>query len=78
MTNKQLQDILKKYPDNMPVKLYPNHATKEIIPMDEENILLTSTGAWVDDEADPETWDHEDGKIRDGGKKYLLINPLIV
>lgn len=81
MINIQLQELLKKYPDNMPVKLLPKNNVgskpSEVIDFTEENILQSSEGAWVDDEAPVDTWDCEDGKIRHKGKKYLLINPII-
>lgn len=82
MTNKELQELLKKHPNNMPIKLMPHHDRDgkfnyTVIDFTEENYLVSSEGAWVDDEADPETWDCEDGKIRHKGKRYLLINPII-
>ena len=84
MTNKQFQELLKDYPDNMPIKLFVNpdnykhgDGQKGIIEFTDENILVTSENAWIDDEADPETWDCEDGKIRHKGKRYLLLNPII-
>lgn len=84
MTNKKLREFLAQFPDNMPVRLFPNSETPrsgfdkpKIIELTEENILQTSEGAWVDDEADPETWDCEDGKVRHKGKRYLLFNPII-
>lgn len=80
MTNKEFQKLLAKFPDNIPVKLLPKpeNNIKSIIDFNEENILATSEGAWVDSEADPEKWDCEDGKIKHKGKRYLLINPIIV
>ena len=84
MTNKQLQEFLKQFPDEIKVKLLPksdipvrSYNSVEILELTEENILHTSEGAWVDDEADPEEWDCEDGKIRHEGNWYLLLNPII-
>lgn len=84
MTNKELQEFLAKFPDNMPVRLLPKidpprsgYENRDIIDLTEENILQTSEGAWIDDEAPSDTWDHEDGKIRHKGKRYLLFNPII-
>ena len=80
----QFQDYLKQFSDNLPIKLLPNpsdykHGSRQsgIIDLTEENVLHTSEGAWVDDKADPEKWDCEDGKIRHKGKPYLLLNPII-
>lgn len=79
MKNKDLQKLLAQYPDNMPVRLLLNqNPYSEHVDLTEDHILRTSEGAYVDDEADPNTWDCEDGKIRDKGKKYLLFNPIIV
>ena len=81
MTNKQFQELLSKYPDDMPVRLQTNgplpFATQEI-DFSEENILLTSETAYADDEALEEGWDSVDGKIELGdGLQYLLLNPTI-
>lgn len=87
MTNKELREYLSKFPDEMPIKLLPNNtlpclsidnmAVKEIIDFTDENILETTDKAWVDSDADPETWDTEDGKIVYDGNPYLLFNPII-
>ncbi len=78
MKNKELQQLLKKHPDNMPIKLLTGHNKNVAIDFDDENILLTSEGAYIDSDARESTWDTEDGKIRQRGKKYLLINPIIL
>jgi hypothetical protein len=79
MTNKDFQKLLQQYPDDILIRLLPKQENnvKAIVDFTDENILLTSEGAYVDDEADPETWDHEDGKIRHKGERYLLLNPII-
>lgn len=84
MTNKELQKLLKKYPDDMSIKILLNSdipvrsfKAPPIVELSEENILISSGGAWVDDKANPEIWDCEDGKIRHKGKRYLLFNPII-
>jgi hypothetical protein len=77
MTNKELQDFLKQYPDEMPIKLRVEEM--EVVELTTENILHTSETAYVNDEAPEEEWDCEDGKIELGsGTQYLLLNPLIV
>lgn len=79
MTNKQLQELLQKYPDNMSVKIITNQNSQKVHPFDNENIIETSTTAYIDDEAPEEEWDTEDGKIMLGdGVRYLLINPIIL
>jgi len=84
MTNRQLQKLLQQFPHNMPLKLLLNSDTpisgyEKIVPVDleDDHILKTSEGAWVDDEAPTDEWDHEDGKIRHKGRRYLLFNPII-
>ena len=84
MTNRELQKLLQEYPDDMKVKLLPNskipirgYDKHDAVPLTEENIIESSEGAWVDDEADPETWDCEDGKIKHSGERYILFNPII-
>lgn len=79
-TNKQLQELLKQYPDDMPIKLLVDHDLKtKIQDFDEENILHSSETAYVDGDAEPMDWDCEDGKVELGeGQQYLLINPIIV
>lgn len=76
MTNSELQTLLHQYPDDLPIK-FRDYKTEPIIDFTEENILHTSEGAWVNDEADSEEWDTEDGKIEHKGNWYLLINPII-
>lgn len=81
MTNKQLQDYLKQFADNMPIKLLHdvnNHKTS-VVSFDTENILLTSETAYVDGDAPEDEWNTEDGKVRLGdGQQYLLFNPIIL
>ncbi len=80
MTNKELQLLLSKWPDEMPIKLLPDTYRPDItqIPFTEDHILHTSETAYLNDEAPDEEWDHEDGKIELGdGIQYLLINPII-
>lgn len=79
MTNKELQQLLAQYPDDVTIRTLH---TKSIVPvgikdLSEENILLTSEEAFIDESADPQTWDCEDGKIVHKGNKYLLLNALI-
>ena len=80
MTNKELQNELAKYPDDMPVKLDIKNEAKEsgIIDFTEENIMLNSESSYIDENAPEDEWDCEDGKFELGdGKRYLLINPVI-
>lgn len=78
MKNKELQELLSKYPPNMPIKLWVDHSDRNtIVELTPDYLLKSSEGAWIDDEVDPELWDCEDGKIKHKGKRYLLINPLI-
>ena len=80
MNNKELQEYLKQYPDDLDILLIPDLKNwSQTIPFTEENILHTSYTAYVDDEADEDDWDCEDGRIELGdGKRYLLFNPVIV
>lgn len=83
MSNKELQNLLKDFPDDMEVRLLPKDfgatSDRHIVPFSQENILHTSESAYINDEAPEEEWDSEDGKIELGdGKQYLLINPIIV
>lgn len=80
MTNLELQNYLKNYEDELPIKILVDHTiTSPIQDMDEENILFTSETAHVNGDAREDEWDTEDGKIELGnGQKYLLINPIIV
>lgn len=84
MSNKELQELLKQFPDDLQIKFLANsnvpvrdYKTEAIREFTDENILHTSEGAWVDDEAPEDEWDCEDGKIRHKGAWYLLINPII-
>lgn len=76
MTNKEFQLLLKKYPDDIPVRLLPQ-PDNEIIDFTEENIMHSSEGAWLDNSGNPDKWDTEDGKIRHKGRRFLLLNPII-
>lgn len=78
MKNKELQQLLQKYPANMPVKLLTGHNKNVAIDFDDENILLTSEDAYIDSDTPEGEWDTEDGKVVQRGKKYLLINPIIL
>ena len=82
MKVKELIEILKKYPENMPVKIMPDHERDSsfnynVQDLTTDHLMQHSEKAWIDDEADPETWDCEDGKVRQKGKRYLLVNPII-
>lgn len=77
MTNKELQDYLKQFPDEMPVRRLTEDNL--IVDMDTDFILHTSDTAFVDTDAPEDEWDDEDGKIELGdGEQYLLFNPIIV
>lgn len=80
MTNKELQSYLKQFPEDMEVKIMPDHEkTDVILPFELDNILHTSETAYVDTEAPESEWDVEDGKVELGdGMQYLLINPIII
>lgn len=82
MKNSEFQKLLQQHPDDMPIKLMFNHnLSSENKPSDlhEENILLTSVTAYVDEDAPEDECDCEDGKIMLGdGERYLLINPIII
>lgn len=81
MKNKDLQQLLAQYPDDMPIKFLPHHDTRAVPTLDfeEENIMLTSETAYVDHTAPEDEWDCEEGKVELGdGPQYLLINPIIV
>lgn len=78
MKNKELQQLLSAYPDNMTVKLMTGNSRDSIKDFDNENIIEWSDTHYVDDEAPEEEWDHEDGKVELGsGETFLLINPVI-
>lgn len=77
MKNSKLQELLKQYPDDLDIKLLSEKS--EVVDYTGETLLLTSETAHVDDSADEEDWDTEDGKIVLGdGKQYLLLNCIIV
>jgi hypothetical protein len=80
MKNKELQEFLKRWPDDVPVKLLPKTSgdSENIIDLTEENIMQTTDKAWVDSNAPEDEWDTEDGKIVYDGSPYLLFNPIIV
>lgn len=82
MKNSEFQKLLQQYPDDMAIKLMFNHSfSSENRPADfnDENILLTSVTAYVDEDAPEDEHDCEDGKIMLGdGERYLLINPIIL
>lgn len=78
MTNKQFQDLLSLYPDDMPVKLLPDHRSMKVIDITNESLLFTSETAHIDDTFPEDEWDTEDGKVIIGdGQRYLLLNPII-
>lgn len=83
MTNKDLQELLKQYPDDMALKFIPNgtiakHPRDKYLDLSKEFVLLTSDTAYIDENADAATWDAESGKIELGtGTKFLLFNPVI-
>lgn len=77
MTIKELKQSLAAYPDDMPVKLnlYGGFDIKNAVDFTEENYILYSETAFVNDAASEEEWDCEDGKFELGdGPQYLLIN----
>jgi len=89
MTNRQLQELLRQYPDDMLVKLLIGHnyappqaepfKPQDPIDFSSEKIILTSETAYVNENAPEEEWDTEGGKIELGdGQQYLLINPIIL
>ncbi len=83
MTNIQLQEILRQYPDDMDIRIMPKgHGSITewgIKSFEDENILHTSESAYVDADAPEEEWDNESGKVMLGsGTQYLLINPIIM
>ena len=77
MKNSELQKLLASYPADMEIK-YLNES-REIVDYSGETLLISSTTAYIDDEADEENWDTEDGKVELGdGEKFLLLNCIIV
>lgn len=80
MKNKELQELLRQYPDDIDVRLLPkaDGDYKTVVPFTDENILHTSETAFIDNDAPEDEWDTEDGKVELGnGVQYLLINPII-
>ena len=80
MNVSELIQELQKHPGDMPVKVLVNATDNKapVFDFTEENILCTSEGAYVDHTAPEDEWDHEDGKVTQSGKPYLLINPILV
>lgn len=77
MTNIELQVLLSSYPEDMDIK-YLNE-NRDVLNYTGETLLISSETAYVDDEAEEEDWDTENGQIKLGdGKKYLLLNCIIV
>jgi len=77
MTNKELQEYLKKFPDDYQVKaLTPyTHDTKVPKGITDENIIIRTDTVWINDEAPGDEWDTEDGKVELGdGERFLLLN----
>lgn len=79
MTNKQFQKLLKRYPNDLPVKLMVGDSARTVVQFDGDRIIESSETAYINKEAPEDQWDTEDGKIELGdGQRYLLINPIIV
>jgi hypothetical protein len=83
MTNKELQEYLAEYPDNMTIKFIADPSffikNKRVYDFNEDAIIVSSPTSFVDETAPEEEWDCEDGKIRLGdGEQYLLFNPIIL
>ena len=79
MTNIELQYFLRAYPDDTPIKLLVNHQKRDEIYLSDENIMLTSETATINQDAPEDEWDMEDGKLELGdGERYLLFNPIIL
>lgn len=78
MTVQQLIEYLSTVPPEREIKIWIDHSDRNtIVPLNEEHFHHTSEGAYIDDSADPDTWDAEDGKIRNKGKRYIMLNPII-
>lgn len=76
MKNSELQTLLASYPADMEVKYLTQYS--EVLDYSGETLLISSETAYVDDEADEEDWDTEDGQIKLGdGKRYILLNCII-
>lgn len=81
MKNLELQNYLKQFDDETPIKhLDQSHKILgDIRDFKFENILHTSETAYVDGGAPEDEWDCEEGKLCLGdGKQFLLLNPIIV
>jgi hypothetical protein len=82
MKNSELQQLLAQYPSDLPIRFLSGHekmAKEPILDFEDENILLTSETAHLNEEAPQDEWDNEDGKVELGdGQQFLLINPIIV
>ena len=81
MKNLELQKLLAQYPDDMPIKILLKHIgpSHPIVDFDAENILHTSTTAYVNEDAPEDEHDCEDGKVELGdGEQYLLLNPIVI
>lgn len=73
----ELKTLLSSYPADMEIKYLDQNT--EVFEYTGETLLISSETAYVDDEADEDDWDTEDGKIELGdGEKYLLLNAIIV
>ena len=73
MTNKELQEYLKQFSDDLPVKWHKDGGG--IRDFYDEDILITSETAHVNTEAPEEEWDCEDGKFELGdGPEFILFN----
>lgn len=58
MNNKELQDYLKQYPDDIDILLIPDQKNwSKTIPLTEENILHSSETAHIDDSFPEDEWD---------------------
>lgn len=77
MKNSELQALLASYPADMEIKYLTDGI--DVVEYTGETLLVSSETAYVDDQADEDDWDTEDGKIELGdGKQYLLLNCIIV
>lgn len=78
MKNSELQTLLASYPADMEIK-YLINGIEDVFDYTGETLLISSETAYVDDQADEDDWDTEDGKIELGeGEKFLLLNAIIV
>lgn len=79
MTNKELQEYLKQFSDDLPVKWYKeyNHNTRkhEVRDFYDEDIIISSETAHINEDAPEDEWDCEDGKFELGdGPQFILFN----